>query len=345
MLAYNKPLSISELSRAIGIPAAYIEPITERLLEGELMARSGNGKFYTDFVIYKSEDALSSFDAQMNFVKTHFDIMWKIVEDMLTDLNSADFCRDMGKRQKTKLERYAVLKALQDFQFSDGKGWAQISYPCRRDGGCWIAQGLAIPAGFDESVSNKTNSYCVYGGHRSTKKEINSDGKVTLEFFEFDTDLFDNPRRFNVSEEYFAHIHTLLWCIYRGHPLLESGVPNSFIEHMPQLEIAGLLSFENNTYSVDIPILTGAEYARVMDCIHKAIELMWKEVGSDYQDFLKDKMLEIPAHLKSVPDLFRYQPTTQYLVMGTVREAYSRKLHLEQVDYCCPPAVLVYTAS
>ena len=32
--AYDKPITISDLSRAIGIPAAYIEPIVKKLVDG-----------------------------------------------------------------------------------------------------------------------------------------------------------------------------------------------------------------------------------------------------------------------------------------------------------------------
>ena len=50
----------------------------------------------------------------------------------------------------------------------------------------------------------------------------------------------------------------------------------------------------------------------------------------------------IPKHLTSVPELFRYHEATKYFVMSIVREAYNKGLHLKDVDYCCPPAVLVY---
>ena len=50
----------------------------------------------------------------------------------------------------------------------------------------------------------------------------------------------------------------------------------------------------------------------------------------------------IPKHLTSVPELFRYYEATKYFVMSIVREAYDKGLHLQGVDYCCPPVVLVY---
>ena len=50
----------------------------------------------------------------------------------------------------------------------------------------------------------------------------------------------------------------------------------------------------------------------------------------------------IPKHLTSVPELFRYHEATKYFVMSIVREAYGKGLHLKDIDYCCPPVVLVY---
>ena len=71
----------------------------------------------------------------------------------------------------------------------------------------------------------------------------------------------------------------------------------------------------------------------------------------DAEDLVGDTMLAafvstmqtpIPKHLTSVPELFRYLEATSYFVMAIVREAYEKGLHLKDVDYCCPPVVLVY---
>jgi RNA polymerase sigma-70 factor (ECF subfamily) len=39
--AYSEPITVSDLSRKIGIPAAYIEPLVQKLIDNELMARIG----------------------------------------------------------------------------------------------------------------------------------------------------------------------------------------------------------------------------------------------------------------------------------------------------------------
>ena len=54
ILAYEKPVTLPELADAIGIATAYIEPVVERLVDGELMKRAGD-KVYTDFIIGNGE--------------------------------------------------------------------------------------------------------------------------------------------------------------------------------------------------------------------------------------------------------------------------------------------------
>ena len=61
----------------------------------------------------------------------------------------------MDLRQKTELDRYAVLKALQDFQhYGTGKVEAP-HFPKRRDGGRWIAQATVFDAGYNAKNTTK----------------------------------------------------------------------------------------------------------------------------------------------------------------------------------------------
>jgi RNA polymerase sigma factor (sigma-70 family) len=69
--AYNEPITISDLSRAIGIPAAYIEPLVQKLIDNELMAQIG-GKVFTYFIIFTNDDVNRFIPAQKELVSTHF---------------------------------------------------------------------------------------------------------------------------------------------------------------------------------------------------------------------------------------------------------------------------------
>ena len=65
-------------------------------------------------------------------------------------------------------------------------------------------------------------------------------------------------------------------------------------------------------------------------------------LGEEYTSFISSMKTPVPAHLASVPELFRYLDTTTYFVMAIVREAYNKGLHLKDVNYCCPPVVMIW---
>ena len=89
-------------------------------------------------------------------------------------------------------------------------------------------------------------------------------------------------------------------------------------------------------------MLKKAEYAELCTAIKNATEEIKIAIGEEFTAFITSLKTPIPKHLTSVPELFRYMEATAYFVMSIVREAYDKGLHLKDVDYCCPPMVLVY---
>lgn len=344
ILAYDKPATISELSKMIAIPAVYIEPILEKLVNGELMVQTDGGKYYTDFIIRKPDNAIESFESQLNFGHRHFDVIWKVISELSEKIYDLNFVKKMTSHQKMKLNRYAILKSLQDFQHLGTNIFSIPKYPLRRDGGHWFAQGYAISAGYNEKELNKTNEYIIYGGHRSTRY-VPLEGRINeLLFYEFDTMLLDYPYRHSIvsQENYFKFIQLLLWSIYEKTPLEDTEVPNDMIEAIPKFEEVGLISSVDGNIKVDIPVLSKSEYDEILSLMKNATEELKNVLITEYEALIKGNKTMIPKHLLSVPELFRYIDATQYIVMAIVREAYERELHMKDVDYCCPPVVLVY---
>ena len=340
ILAYEKPLSISELSKAIDIPAAYIEPIIKKLVNGELMVQTKSGKVYTDFLITKPQEKLAKFSSQREFAHKHFETIWSIISEMSERISDMPFVRTMGEEEKTKLDRYAVLKALQEFGlFSMGK----LHFPARKDGGKWAAHAIAIDAGYDGKEYDESMNYIILGGHRITEDFVeNKTRKVCL--CEFDTTLWDAPHRFEDSPElYFKYIYRLLWNIYSGIPVDEEfEFPNEFISCIPKFERFGMIKTVNNKLTLSIPVLKSSEYDEVCSVIGEAVGKLKASLGDELQSFAISMKTTVPKHLTSVPELFRYIDATNYLEMSVVREAYEKGLHMKKVNYCCPPVVFVY---
>ena len=342
ILAYDKPITISDLSKAIGIPAAYIEPIVKKLIDGELMVQMDSGKVYSDFIISKAQDILKNFESQKNFAHKQFDTVWNIVEKMSDKISKMDFVKSMDSEERTKLDRYAVLKALQDFQhFGTGK-IESPKFPKRKDGGWWFAQAIAFDAGYNTKEYMDASEYCIHGGHR-TSEAVSVGRTKRIRLYEFDTTLWDSPHRFGGAYElYFKHIIPLLWSIYDGISLETSDIPNDFISYIPTLEQFGVIGRTEDKLCVKIPVLKKTDYDEMCALIKNATEEIKAVIGEEFTTFITSLKTPIPKHLTSVPELFRYMEATAYFVMSIVREAYDNGLHLKDVDYCCSPVVLVY---
>lgn len=343
--AYEKPLSMTELAEAIAIPTVYIEPIVKKLTDGELMMRTEKDKFYTDFIITRPEDYINLFDAQQKFVREHFDIFWEVMSDVINAINANEYCKKLNPRQLKKLERYGIMRVLQIFVIQETKAKNIGNDPTRKDGGRWTAMGRAFPAGYDSKRYEELFEYAIWGGHRTNGGDCHYHGAKFLQLCEFDTSLWDNPRRFNTCgyDNYFGGIINFLWCVYKDIPMGEGNIKNAIIENIDNLiECTGLITRENGKLLVDIPVMSRIEYDSFRAVIQNAYDKLITNLGNDYGNYIKGNMMPIPPHLKNVSEIHRYAPATEYIVMTAVREAYDRKLHLHDVDYCCPPVVFVY---
>ena len=343
ILAYEKPLSISDLSKAIGIPAAYIEPIIKKLVDGELMAETSSGKVYTDFIMTTPQDQLRTLTPQLDFVHKHFDTIWKIIAQMSDQIRNAAFASAMNFKQKTELDRYAILKALQNFQQSGIKNFSMPIFPNRKDGGRWFVHATAIPAEYHMRTYTDSTNYLIIGGHR-VSEDLVDDGKRSVRFCEFDTTLLDNPHRYaGMHDLYFRYIVQLLWKIYKNIPFAaDETVPNELISHIPTLEDVGILTDQSGALRVDIPILMETEYTELNATIKRTVEALKAAIGNNFSAFAHSMKTPIPKHLTSVPELFRYNAATNYFAMAVVRTAYEKGLHLKNLSGCYPPVVLVY---
>lgn len=343
ILAYEKPIIVSDLSKAIGIPTAYIEPIIKKLVDGELMAETTSGKVYADFLITKPQDRLKNFKPQLDFVDRHFDTIWNIIAKMSAEISGFGFVSALESKQKTELDRYAVLKALQDFQHCGTGKIEAPHFPKRRDGGWRFAQATAFDAGYSTKEYNEASEYAIQGGHRTSESFVD-DGTRSVRLYEFDTTLWDSPHRYGGAFDlYFKYIIPLLWRIYADKTIDDSSeIPNEFISYIPSLERFGMLGNTQGELRVAIPVLKKTEYEKVNAAIKCATESLKTAIGEDFSAFVSSNKTPVPKHLTSVPDLFRYGDATNYFAMIVVRKAYENGLHMQNVDYCCPPVVLVY---
>ncbi len=111
ILAYDKPVTVTELAKAIGIAAAYIEPVIDKLVSGELLKRVGD-KVYTDFIIYSPDDRTVSVPLEKQLADKLYRDVWKIMDRGLEELRRCDFYKRQNESKQAKLDSFWAVRTL-----------------------------------------------------------------------------------------------------------------------------------------------------------------------------------------------------------------------------------------
>lgn len=337
ILAYKKPVTESELAKALGTPAAFIEPVVERLIDGELMKRTDGGKVYTDFIIYTDKDRKATFQKQLNIVAENFELFWNKTHEALCALRKKDYYLRQSEHGKSKLELHFCIKLLMNAHIDvrdEVTGTMPYSeYPYRKNGGRWFAMGQQYPPGYD---FEKDEDFWKYGisGEAGTEIKNFRDTKY-LELRKYDTALGEYPNCF-FKAEYVKWLYELL----AGVPADLSAVGDNVMEATESFIESGVLK-RKTSLEIDIPILAQAEYRDECDLASQ----YEKTVSADIRDVLlpvfNTGYVKLPPHLTSVPKWQQYMFCGDSVPMAVIHKAVEKGLFLNGVNYPIPATILV----
>lgn len=286
--AYEKPVTVVEISKALGIPTAYVESAVNDLLKSELMTSVGN-KVFTDFMITIPEQLLCGLDVEIDLVERNYDIFLKLINKYLDNLGSLPFVSTLSECKQKKLKYYFILHL---FSHSIYAATGRIvptkeEYPTRPDGGSWIAVGSRYPEDFDFSTY-RFGKYC-YGGERSAYLEhFLSSKSIDLKVYDTQPDL--NLYEHGPIEIHEDNLAKLLYILSREIPVESTGFNLIFCEDIPHLIKCGVLGENSGKVIVNIPILTPDEY--------KALDEIRTEYMYELADILEPLLREVFPKLK-----------------------------------------------
>ncbi len=350
--AYENPLTVEEISNAIGVPCAYVEPVVAKLVNGELM-KSVKNRYYTDFIIFTVKDKGKYIPAQINFVKTYFKNIWTPINVGLEKLRNADFYKRFNADERNSLDLYFAFRCLcygiydivVEFLHED-----QV-FPFRKDGGRWIAFGNVF-------IDNQNNieilkhsysgeRHCYYnnlGIHKVLQMHVyGADGFPTRNYWLFPNDIpvRNNDNRDNI-------VARLLYTVYSGINPEQIGFNTEYLKLIPWLTDCKILRSENGKPKVNVPILNENEFKELFHIWMVAKSEMTGDVSlkEAMSDFIKDKQTIIPKHLKSVPLQKRYMFAFNSMLFATIREAMSKGLlydgkYDEENQHPCPMVLVI----
>ncbi len=328
--AYHTPLTAEEIAASIGTPAAYVESILEKLTDGELMKKKGN-QFYTDFMINTLAEQEKHIPAQKEFVKEHFEQLWAPIRRGLAKLREQDFYTRLNADQKNSLELYFTFHCL-DYGIYDmvcGIFGSHLEFPCRKDGGCWIAYGTVHTDPFDPMEHIPLMAHA-YSGQRFTYYENFAGGKLLRQHV-YSAEGFPNYS-YNRSPDYtFIKsgddvddlVTRLLYILHTGISPESVGFDTEYLRMIPHLTKCKILRDADGRPAVNIPILNDAEFHILYDLLTEAKAAMQTDskLQEAFRDFLMDKELDIPSHLENIHPQKRFYYGYNAMLFATIRLA------------------------
>lgn len=338
IIAYDKPLTVVDIARALGIPTPYIENAVEDLVKSELMCRSGN-KVFTDFLIVTPEQLLKALDEEIAFADEHYEEIWSCMRALVSDVKKCGWYGGLGSREKVIIEYYAILNVFsRGIHVAAGRIVdAKEEYHERPGGGDWIARGNRYPADFN------------FGDYRVAKYSYGGERRAYWENFlnskSIDLHVYDTQPDLNKYEHGPVEIHDdnlckLLYIIDREIPFDAVGFDLMYLEDIPHLAECGVLRYENGHPRVAVPVIGKPQYEELLRLNSAHMQKLADMLEAPLRGAFPKLKIDIPGHLEGRVAAFRRYPCFS-IPMAVIKKAVARGDFLQGVDYPAPPMVLV----
>lgn len=351
ILAYEKPVTITELAKAIDIATAYIEPVIEKLVSGELMKRVGN-KVYTDFIIYTEADRTANIALEKQIADSIYKDVWKIMDNGFEKLHDRDFYKRQTQSQQVKLDSFFAVRTLQHAVLTVrnepcGGFMPFDEYPDRPNGGKWFAMGSRYSANYDYSSPEHEYGKYYISGEACSSHIVNCDGYEQIKNFELTLCEYNTllggtqigmrsrlKRRMTDTE-----IGQMLYAIHSGKEEQLPIISAACFENFDNFIERRYLAKEGEKVTCAVPIITDKERLKLYDLSEKYDNILAKNFHDDWLKLMVNPV-KLPPHLKSVPEWQRYMECCSTVTMRIIKNALDNGLFPKCADYPAP-AILI----
>ncbi len=289
--AYEKPLSLREIGDRMGVACAYLEPICDALVEGELMGRTAGGLLYTRCFLHTEAEAFGDIESKEAQARELAAPIWEALKETIVPFLDSSPCASWSDKQKATLVLLKLLQVLHNIQ-STLEDPAVPDTPMERpDGGRWFASGTIFEK--DSPDSSKYDKYRMSGPVQCSFSPKN-DGRLAW-YVEDCASVFGIahwgygslpvPFRYNEISQLYASL---------ANPGIS--LPNvQILENLPRLEELYLVRRKEEAgWELDIPYLTFADYA----VFRKDLEALEERLT----ELLKPAFIKLQqAHVNKIP--------------------------------------------
>lgn len=279
-LAYENPVSVRGIADTMGMPSAYIEPIIDVLIRGELMGRTVGGLVYTRCFVQRYEDAFGDIPAQEKLADKYASRVWEIVWKHLEPLTKRDDFAEMSDKQKVTMFLFVMNQMLHDVLLKSRPDsvYTPKQLPDRPDAGRWLAT-VTLYGRSQKRDNPYDGSGPVYVGCR-----VNNDGKFACQMFDCQSLFGDSHWAYN-QFKYRCSLQSILRFYASLLPCNVKTDNELVYELIPEFEKLCILKRDaDGKIKLDVPALPYSEITEYWD---PACEEIKKELFNLLSDDLR----------------------------------------------------------
>ncbi|MBQ9133170.1 MAG: RNA polymerase sigma factor [Clostridia bacterium] len=311
LLAYENPVSVRGIADTMGMPTAYIEPLIDKLVEGELMGRTDGGLVYTRCFIQQQSESFGDIPRQEALADKYAETVWQTVWKHLEPLMVRAEFASMSEKQKATLCLFVMHQTLADVvRRCKPKSENEPKQPPERpNAGRWLATGTILDAGPKQRVKYASS------GPVQVAYSKNNDGRYACRMFDCQSLFGDAHWAYNTFK-YKCSLQSILR-FYASFLPCDVETDNKLLhELIPEFEKLCILKRGGDgEVALDIPALTFEEARQYLDPAMAAIrEELYALLHTDLEKVWVCRKNRVPKHV----DQWQY-----YLHIGAM-DAYAK---------------------
>ena len=292
ILAYLAPVSVRSIAETMGMPCAYIEPLIDRMVNGELMGRTASGLVYSRCLIVNYEDSFGNIESQEAVAKECAKTVWETAKKHFVKLFENEEFLSMSEKQKATLCLFGLDMALSQLSMAcnDKSEWPD-SPPERPNGGRWFAYCTSYENGRERNIKYESS------GPVNVPFYSDSEGNCTL--FDKQT-FFGNAHWMYGTFKYKCRLQTIARFYASLIPDCSITPDDSRVyELIPDFEKLNIVKHDESGKAVlDIPYLTeetanAVFYPATTALYNELFELLSEKLKA----IVKNKRHRVPKHI------------------------------------------------
>jgi RNA polymerase sigma-70 factor (ECF subfamily) len=301
VVAYEKPISIRDLSAALGIPTPYVEHEVDILVRGEMMGRTPGGLVYTRIFMQTEEEGFGDVEAQEALAAEIAPALWRVMEEGLAHLweDETSATRTYSPKQTATFRLMLANQMLGNLLFSPEMNMREpdVTPLPRPNGGWWLATGTVYEYG-TELYAHK---YSCSGPVRiNYVKPPEREGELPMQMaMMMDYQSLFGTTHWNYGRMKYSFGLNEILKLYASF-MTDTVKPadHRIFELIPEFEKMRILRRDDgDEIRLDIPAMTLAEWDRWEAALRSLVSAAMEAVGEPIKALIGRTVNRVPDHV------------------------------------------------